>query len=394
MNPIHIPNAAPAVLAYMASGDDPPMVFTLCFFLFISALFWFRSYTGLARGHAFLASLGSVIAGGFRSYSELRGGHGALLGDKMDAVLSGFAAGAIILFLAALALRLWGRWVGDKSTPEERLPGLPGIRAWFCFANVTVGIAIAVCAWLGYDFSPVVSTAGIGGLLAAAPLLRMESPAAAPAPMPEDMSAEREKIVSMIESGKLTAEEGAELLQALGATRQQPAACPVALTGGQRLMLVGAAMVTLGFFLPWFTFDSNAEVGRMMNQVQKSLGSAFAGSGIPMPGGMGMPEPVLNVWRVSVNGGGVAHGLGVAALALALAAALLPYFALALEAAAASAIRLLCLGAGGLILLYLLSQNVRAAGIGLMVVMAGYVLQTAGLLRDRRSGVVGAGQPV
>ena len=227
----------------------------------------------------------------------------------------------------------------------------------------------------------------------AAPLLRMEAPAA-PALVPEDMSAEREKIVSMIESGRLTAEEGAELLQALGASRQQPAARPVMLTGGQRLVLVGAAMVTLGFFLPWFILDSGAEAGRMVNQMQKSLGSAFAGSGIQMPGGMGMPEPVLNAWRVSVNGGGVAHGLGVAVLALALAAALLPYFALALDAATARAIRLLCLGAGGVILLYLLSQNVRAAGIGLMVVMAGYAVQAAALLRDRHPVVTGAGRPV
>lgn len=374
----------PPVLAF-SSNEIIPDVFVLCVPLFITALFWFRSYTGLNRRQALLAVAGSVIACGYRAYSELRGGYAdlsqmpnMLSRDKEEAFLAAFAAGAIILFIAALTLRLWGRWVGDKASAEERLPGLPGIRAWFCTSNVTVGILIVVCAWFGDDVSPLVSALGIGALLAAAPLLRMESLVSAPAPVPltEDMSAEREKIVSMLEAGKLTVDESAELLQALGASKH---AVPpkVALTGGQRLMLIGAAMVTFGFFLPWFAFNPGAEAGRMMNQMQKSLGSSLGG-------GMRMPGLELNTSSVSVSGGDIGHGLGWAALLLALAAALLPYLATTLEAATARTVRLLCLGVGGLIMLYLLSQNLRLAGIGLLLAVGGYALEIVGMLRDRR----------
>jgi len=61
--------------------------------------------------------------------------------------------------------------------------------------------------------------------------------------------AERKRIMEMIEAGKISTEEGSELLDAMGRSS--------ALRGAEKfsradiVMLVGVAMVILGFFLPW-----------------------------------------------------------------------------------------------------------------------------------------------
>lgn len=62
-------------------------------------------------------------------------------------------------------------------------------------------------------------------------------------------AAEREKILRMVEDGKISAEEGSELLDAMGRS--------TALRGQEKfsrldfVTLIGAALVILGFFLPW-----------------------------------------------------------------------------------------------------------------------------------------------
>ena len=62
-------------------------------------------------------------------------------------------------------------------------------------------------------------------------------------------AAEREKILRMVEDAKISAEEGSELLDAMGRS--------TALRGQEKfsrldfVTLIGAALVILGFFLPW-----------------------------------------------------------------------------------------------------------------------------------------------
>ena len=62
-------------------------------------------------------------------------------------------------------------------------------------------------------------------------------------------AAERDKILKMVEEGKINTEEGTELLDAIGRSS--------ALRGEEKFsrldmtMLLGVAMVVLGFFLPW-----------------------------------------------------------------------------------------------------------------------------------------------
>jgi len=70
-------------------------------------------------------------------------------------------------------------------------------------------------------------------------------------------TAERDRILRMVEEAKITAQEGSELLDAIGKSS--------ALRGEEKfsrvdiLMLVGVALVVLGFFLPW-AYISMAQV--------------------------------------------------------------------------------------------------------------------------------------
>jgi hypothetical protein len=72
-------------------------------------------------------------------------------------------------------------------------------------------------------------------------------------------TAERSRILKMVEEGKIKTEEGAELLDAMGRSS--------ALRGQDRFsrldiaMLVGVALVILGFFLPWADFNRAAVDG-------------------------------------------------------------------------------------------------------------------------------------
>lgn len=77
-------------------------------------------------------------------------------------------------------------------------------------------------------------------------------------------TAERSRILKMVEDGKISTDEGAELLDAMGRSS--------ALRGQDRFsrldiaMLVGVALVILGFFLPW------ANLGNRMYQVGHQRG--------------------------------------------------------------------------------------------------------------------------
>jgi hypothetical protein len=352
--------------------------------LLIAGLIFMPAYTGLSRGKAYLALLASALAGAITTSVKLsKMMRFARAEDEVEVFVAGVAEGVSNVFLTALGLRLWGRWVGDKATVEERQPGLVGVRAWFRASNVSIAVAVIVSTWLGFGVSPLLMAVVTMAVLAAYPTLRMESSAVAPAapsaPTTDDLSAEREKIVSMLEAGKLTPDESAELLQALSETRA-PATQRVKLTPGQRLMLIGAALVTLGFFLPWFVINPGKEAGRLMNQMKVSLPleSSFPGRDL------GLPHPTLQTPSISISGGDIQKGLGWMALLLAGSAALIPYITTRLDESALRTVRLLCLGVGSLIVLYLLTQNIRFIGIGLVVAVSGYIVEIVGVIRESK----------
>ena len=359
--------------------------------LFVSA---FRKYTGLSRRNAFLALIASAIAGGVRIYFLAEAArHSVNRNNETGFNISFIAAGQLTVFLTAFVLRLWGRWIGGLATDAERQPGVAGIGAWFCASNVFVGVMVVLGLWLGEGVSALLGTVIVGALLAAYPVLRMESAPIAPAAVPVDLSAEREKILTMLQAGKLTADESAELLQALSATAKQ-AASPVRqvpLTGGQRFLLIGAGLVLLGFFLPWFTVNLGKEANRMMGEVMPQMGAQFSspfGGNMELPQGVQFPDlgkvMKLQTADISIRGADISNGLGWVILLLAATAALLPYVATTLDAATTRTARLICLGLGAVMVLYLLTSNIRLVSLGLILVVAGYALQIAGVLRAQR----------
>jgi len=85
-------------------------------------------------------------------------------------------------------------------------------------------------------------------------------------------SAERQRTLDMVEQGKITAEEGAELLEALGRSN--------AMLGQDRfsrldmLILAGIAITVFGFFLPWVEIDV-LNLGKLISQQQNGLYNPF-----------------------------------------------------------------------------------------------------------------------
>ncbi len=83
-------------------------------------------------------------------------------------------------------------------------------------------------------------------------------------------AAERAKILRMVEDGKISADEGSELLDAMGRSS--------ALRGQEKfsradiVMLVGAALVILGFFLPWVYSQIGGVLGYQAGYDWRAIG--------------------------------------------------------------------------------------------------------------------------
>jgi hypothetical protein len=215
------------------------------------------------------------------------------------------------------------------------------------------------------------------GLLLAYPLLNLASHPARPAPAGpvEDLSGEREKVLQLLEAGKINAVESAELLNALSPGAPPPPP-PVAEFNPQRKMvLLGAVLLLAGFFLPWFSLDPSAMVNDLAAQFQQSMGGLMPANVLPhinLPGG-----------TVQIRAGDLAHGLGWWILALGMGAAVLPFFATTLAASMQKKIILAALGVGVILLIYLLSDSIKYVSYGLLPVLAGYALEVVGTLKER-----------
>jgi hypothetical protein len=83
-------------------------------------------------------------------------------------------------------------------------------------------------------------------------------------------AAERAKILRMVEDGKINADEGSELLDAMGRS--------TAMRGQEKfsradiVMLLGAALVIFGFFLPWVHIQIGGVPGYQAGHHRGALG--------------------------------------------------------------------------------------------------------------------------
>jgi hypothetical protein len=311
----------------------------------------------------------------------------------------------------ALLIKVYRAAVLDIAKPAERLTGTAGVRAWLSPLNVIAVIAISVTADLALDYNYfAVAILGLSALLAY-PLAETvmqssRSPESTPLQAPAE---ERQRVLALVEAGKISAEDAAELLSALAQSQVANIEAATLVTGPRKLIIAGAAVVLLAFFLPWFSINISQAMREAMTTLQQSItgmpqgmppGMAPALDGLTWTpqlstNGIASAVPVQSATQITLRGGDLRDGLGWIVLAVALASAGLPSFwtpgrgkAHQLRNATIAALAL-----GSVTLVYLLSNSFNSfTGIepGFIMAMAGYVLMWIGTMREyfaRRSGV-------
>ena len=339
-------------------------------------------YTGLTRWNAALLWLLAIVLSiSFLFYErQVLRGHYDSTGIYEKFTLFMLVCVVLLPLLALpFVVRLYGKWVGGHLTDAEKLPGMNGVRAWLGVGNIICAVLLPICLWRVFGVSFFGAGALMFGLLLAYPLLNMASHSARPAPpLPvEDLSNEREKVLQLLEDGRITADESAELLNALSHSAPRPPKPVTEMNPQRKMVLLGAALLLIGFFLPWFSFNPGQEASRMFTQMQQSMNPQ-----IPMNGAPVINYPQFNT-TFRIGGGDVAHGLGWWILLLGIGAAVLPFFATNLDSQLQKKAIMAALGIGAVILLYLFTNNLRYISIGVLFVLAGYVLELVGTLQER-----------
>jgi hypothetical protein len=331
--------------------------------------FAFFKWAGLGRlGGQFLGP--GAFPGGF--HGPPSSGFSGLPGHWHPYVQIVFAGSALALG-ALFLLRLYRRWMSDQLTEAERSPDGRGMRAWLSAGDVLSAVLIALLGWIGFGVSFWTLFTFLLLAIIAYPVLNIvRQPGPPPVPR-EDISPERERVLRMLEEGKITAEESAELLNALGQTVQRAAEPPAASARGSRLLFLGMALVVVGFFLlPWFAIDQPGRYsptamtwsngGSLLDQY-----SMFTGN-----------------WSRHIHAGDVPYGLGWLVLLLAIGAAALPRLTV-FDRQTQRTLMLLALGVGALVLLYLITRNLGYVSIGLLLALVGYVVEFLGFVEERRT---------
>jgi len=351
-----------------------------------------RRYLGLGRGDGWLlciAVIAAAIGTGFYVGFHLPRSTGSEEG--LTRIL---CAGLLVLFGIPLVLKVYRAWIGVYVTEAEKLPGTPGIRAWLSPANMILALITSLCACygFGYPFFAIFALSVI--ILLTYPIGNSMTQNTTPPQSPlkqETLTSERERVLSLLDAGKITAEESAELLNALAATVQSSERGAAAggtrairSHPGQRMVLIGAALVLVGFFLPWFSVNPAKELERMTGQMGfgNIIPQFSSQSGMQSSSGGNGSTFGFSSMTVNISGGDVGHGLGWLVLLLSLGVAVLPYLDIALEAHMCRRVNMLALGSGVVILLYLLAGNVRLLNAGIILAISGYVVEFAAVIRQ------------
>ena len=294
--------------------------------------------------------------------------------------------GVTVVLASVLAAKLLSKWMGGMVTEQERLWGAAGLNAWMTLANLACAAVITIGLYAGFGLEigqSLMAAVGLLGALALYPLgiaTDGAPPEPAMAPVGSVVGAEapdRQRIMRLLEDGKVNAHEAAELLSALG-----DGASPAApLTAGRRLLLIGLATVLVGFFLPWLVVNPGQELARAMPSI--GLSSPQVGAMPPSRSPWGVSSPEIRTGDLAIRGGDIPHAMGWVVLVLSAVASLLPFAAPALEPSARRMMMFLSLAAGGVIIVYLFSDSWRWASYGLALVAGGYVLTTIGTAAER-----------
>ena len=344
------------------------------------AAWFYRGRLGLRRGAAYLLGVATIVAAAAAVIYT---------GRNDDDGMLAISTALLVLTGIPLAVKLYLGWIVGKLTEAEKMPGAVGFRAWLTPTNLLLALCVSLCAAKAFDYSLAGMLFLTIGALAAYPLLTTlarpapEQPSANPA---GNLTSEREKVLSMLDAGKISAEESAELLNALGSTVRSPETHPLVISSGQRIVMTGAGLVLIGFFLPWFRMNPAEELSRMtqqfsgmMNQVAPQMPGIQGNWPWQTPNGGQNSESAG--FTITVAGADLSHGLGWIVLIAAITVASLPFVAAQLDEGSRRTASLVALGAGSFILLYVLTQGVRFLSIGILLAAAGYIVEWIGLVK-------------
>lgn len=374
---------------------------------------------GSAIGVGLLITLvsGSLLGANINRYGSLAAAHSAHVswlhsrGMADDSPIAWYlppflrvTLGAAMPVLAIpFFIMLWQKWIGTRATEAEKAAGGAGLRAWLSIGNIIwialLAIGIAVVA----ELSVLVCFVLLLGLLMAYPLARWimgaEQEAQEDHLPADDLAPEREKVLSMISENRVTPEEGAELLKALATVQATRTGHPPALSRGRKLVLTGAVLVVVGFFLPWYSINPGTELSRLASSMSAKPNEEIAGLAQKMGmntselqpmvqsvfNGMSGNMPKLETADVQISGGQIGHGLGWLILIMATAVAAVPFMSVSLDQQTRRTAEVIALGVGGFLLLYITIPNFRFVTFGLIIVLAGYLFELFGSIREWKS---------
>ena len=244
----------------------------------VAGRFYRRKFIGTGPG--WLICLGAVLAS--VAITALRTQMIQSNGKLSDrALLSQFEArlwvlcgGLMVLFAVPFVLRLYNKWFGDNLTDAERLANKEGVRAWLNFGNLFLALLISLCGWQGFDYSFWAVLILTLGAVVAYPVFNIIGQSGGSVPVgpvltQTDLSKlanDRERVLQLLEEGKINAEECAELLIAIGDSVpvSHRAVKNPSMTKGRKTAIVGALLVLAGFCLPWFSINSGKDRSHAM----------------------------------------------------------------------------------------------------------------------------------
>jgi hypothetical protein len=359
-------------------------VVTILFVLFGASRI--RRFLGVPRGQAaliFFLSLVAGIATGIFRYLQLgaQARHSSHHLPIWSFGVAVFSAGLLVALAIPFTVKLYLKWINGRLTDAEKTTGMDGVRAWLQGGNLICAALLALCAWLGFGYSFWSVLVLTLMALVIHPLLNFATVTTGPSKTPEEnFSQDRDRVLKMLDEGKINAHESAELLNALAVAQPSRPAPSSPASPKRKLVLAGLAILVIGFFLPWFSFNPGQAMGRVLGEMQGNMNRI-------MPSNPGFNVPFasgLATASVNIAGGDIRYGLGWLVLLLGIAAAALPYVAGNLCARDQFKATLAGLAIGAVILVYLLTQNMRFVSVGILLAMVGYVLQFLGTLEEKQ----------
>ncbi len=325
------------------------------------------------------------------------GGFGGSPHDYLLPAIIGFYTA--LMCGAGILAKVYRAVVLHRANDAERAGGATGFRAWFGPANLVMGALVVTGVYTGMGWPMWETAALVAAVLAIYPagatLLREDRGDVMDA---QHANAERQRVLAMVDAGKISGEDAAELIGALAQSRPTVAGLAErsGLSGNWRIMMLGAIVLLVGFCLPLEKVNVS-EVTRDFNSALFApTAPNFEGNHpkVVLPSGFVVnlpdaPQGSTVDLEISVRGGDIHYGIGWILMGLGAAAAMLPLIwpARGQRRQMRDGIVLAVLVAGSILLLYVASEVATAGAAvriepGLLLMVGGFAVMWAGALRE------------